>query len=193
MSGLTAGLGGLLLSLRGATNLEVKRLLGIGAGRRAVTLQKTLNINAPVKEVFAAWSRYEDFPKFMAHVREVRRTGPGRSHWVVAGPGGLPVEWDPEESASVPNRVIGWRTVPGSIVEHSGVVRFDPTETGGTRVHIRTSWNPPAGAIGYGLAALLGRDPKRALDDDLVRFKSLLEEGKTTAHGERVTREGLAG
>ena len=110
-----------------------------------------------------------------------------------SGPGGLSIEWDTEESAYVPNQVIGWRTMPGSIVEHSGIVRFDPNDEGGTRVHMRTSWNPPAGALGYGVAAIVGSDPKRALDEDLVRFKSLIEEGKTTAHGERVTRETLAG
>jgi YHS domain-containing protein len=42
------------------------------------------------------------------------------------------------------------------------------------------------------VAALLGQDPKRALDDDLVRLKSLLEEGRTRAHGQRVTRDDLA-
>jgi uncharacterized membrane protein len=190
---LPAGLGGLALLVRGATNLGVKRLLGIGSGRQAVTLQKTINIDAPVERVFEAWSRYEDFPKFMSHVREVRRTGEGRTHWVVSGPGGLPIEWDTEESVFVSDRVIGWRSVPGSIVEHAGIVRFDPNEKGGTRVHLRTSWTPPAGALGYGLAAILGSDPKRALDEDLVRFKSLMEDGKTTAHGHRVTRDEVAG
>jgi uncharacterized membrane protein len=143
--------------------------------------------------VFEAWSRYENFPKFMSYVREVRRTQDGRSHWVVSGPGGLPVAWDTEDSAYVPNQLIAWDTVPGSTVEHSGIVRFDPNRDGSTRVHIRTLWNPPGGALGYGLATILGSDPKRALDEDLVRFKSLLEERKTTANGERVTREQLAG
>jgi uncharacterized membrane protein len=191
-TGLTAGLGGLALFLRGATNLGLKRIVGVGAGQ-TVTLQKTIDINAPVEEVFEAWSRYENFPKFMSHVREVRRTQDGRSQWVVSGPGGIPVTWDTEDSAYVPNQLIAWDTVPGSTVEHSGIVRFDPNRDGSTRVHIRTLWNPPGGALGYGLATILGSDPKRALDDDLVRFKSLLEARKTTAHGERVTREQLAG
>ncbi|HXH81603.1 MAG TPA: SRPBCC family protein, partial [Candidatus Tectomicrobia bacterium] len=192
-AGLATSLGGIALALRGATNLEMKRLVGIGAGRQAITLQKTINIDAPVEEVFDLWSRYENFPRFMSHVREVTRTAEGRSHWVVTGPGGLSIEWDTEESARVPNRIIAWRTVPGSIIGHSGIVRFDPNAKGGTRVHIRTSWNPPAGALGYGLSAILGSDPKRALDDDLVRLKSLLEQGKTSAHGERVTRDTVTG
>jgi hypothetical protein len=47
------------------------------------------------------------------------------------------------------------------------------------------TYNPPAGLLGHGVAALLGADPKRALDDDLLRFKSLLEHGRTTTDGGR--------
>lgn len=175
------------------TNLELKRLTGVGAGRRAITMTKTINIAAPVERVFEFWSRYEDFPRFMSHVRSVRQTGEGRSHWVVSGPAGLPVEWDTEITALVPNQALGWRTVPGSVVEHAGIVRFDPNPDGSTRVHVRMAYHPPAGALGHGLAAVLGSDPRRAMHGDLVRLKSLLEEGKTSAHGERVRREDLAG
>jgi uncharacterized membrane protein len=62
---------------------------------------------------------------------------------------------------------------------------------GGTRIQIRLSYNPPAGALGHGVAALLGSDPKRAMDEDLVRFKSLLEDGRTRAHGQTVRRDAL--
>jgi uncharacterized membrane protein len=37
----------------------------------------------------------------------------------------------------------------------------------------------------HALASLLGADPKHALDKDLVRFKSLLEDGKTSVRGQR--------
>lgn len=184
-------MGGLLL--RAITNMELKRLTGIGAGRRAVTLQKMITVHAPVERVFDFWSRYENFPRFMTHVREVRKTSGDRSHWVVAGPAGLPIEWETEVTAHVPNQVLAWRTVPGSIVDHAGIVRFEKTADGGTRVHIRMSYNPPAGALGHAVAALLGGDPKRAMDEDLVRFKSLIEDGKTTAHGDTVDRRELAG
>lgn len=71
----------------------------------------------------------ENFPKIMAHIREVRETGDGRSHWTVAGPAGVPIEWDTEVTARVPNEVIAWRTLPGSLVGHDGIVRFEATPT----------------------------------------------------------------
>ncbi len=181
---LTLGVAGALLALRGFTNLPVGRLLGFGAQRRAVDLRKAIHIEAPREEVFSFFRAFENFPRFMTHVREVRRAGEGRWHWIVDGPAGTSVEWDAEVSAFVPNEVIAWKTVPGATVESSGVARFED-ERKGTRLDIRLSYHPPAGAIGHALAVLLGADPKRRMDDDLLRLKSLLESGKA----EGVTRE----
>jgi uncharacterized membrane protein len=49
-----------------------------------------------------------------------------------------------------------------------------------TQIDIQLSYNPPAGVAGHAVATVLGVDPKRAMDDDLVRLKSLLEDRKTT-------------
>lgn len=150
-----------------------------------------MNVAAPVEEVFAFWSNYENFPRFMSHLKEVRRTGERRSHWVAEGPGGVPVAWDAETSAFVPNEAIGWRSVEGSPVANAGIVRFQPNPDGTTRIDIHLSYNPPGGAVGHVVASFFGSDPKQAMDEDLVRLKSLLELGKTTAKGETVTRDEL--
>ncbi|MBI4476823.1 MAG: hypothetical protein HY654_06590 [Acidobacteria bacterium] len=56
-------------------------------------------------------------------------------------------------------------------------MRFDENEDGTTRVHIRMSYNPMGGAVGHALAWIFGTDPKRKLDDDLLRMKTLIETG----------------
>ncbi len=178
------GILGALLALRGATNVPLKRLFGIGARRRAVDLRKTIHIEAPREEVFAFFSAFENFPRFMAHVREVDRTGDGRWHWTVDGPAGASVEWDAEVSALTPNEVVAWKTVPGAAVASSGIARFED-EGNGTRLDIRLSYHPPAGGLGHAFALLVGADPKRQMNDDLLRFKSLLERGKSGG----ITRE----
>ncbi len=171
-----AGVG---LVARAATNVEARRLTGIGGGRRAVDVQKTITIDAPVEEVFAFWSQYSNFPRFFSRVLDVRPSArEGQSHWTVAGPAGVPVEFDTEVSTRVRNERLGWRTVEGSPVAHAGLVRFEPAEDGRTRVHIRMSYNPPGGWIGHGVAAAFGVDPKSSLDADLVRMKTLLETGR---------------
>lgn len=171
---------GLGLLARAATNLESRRLTGIGARRRAVDVQKTITIDAPVEDVFEFWTAYENFPRFMSRVLEVRpSTRERQSHWKVVGPAGVPVEFDAEVSALVPNQAFGWRTIEGAPVAHAGLVHFEPAGDRRTRVHIRMSYNPPGGWLGHGVAAAFGVDPKSSLDADLVRAKTLLETGRT--------------
>ena len=165
------------LLARGATNLELKRLTGLGGGRRAIDIHKTINIAAPVEEVFRFWSNFENFPRFMTHVREVTDKGNGRSHWKVAGPAGVPVEWDAVVTKTVPNEVLAWKSVPGSAVDNAGIITFRSNDDGTTKVDIKLSYNPPAGAIGHAVATLFGADPKTEMDADLMRMKTFIETG----------------
>ncbi|MCO5170136.1 MAG: SRPBCC family protein [Planctomycetes bacterium] len=175
------------LVVRGVTNLPLRRMFGAGAGASAVSLTKSIFIEAPVEEVFAFWRRLEDFPRFMEHVLQVHPSErePGRSHWVVEGPGGVPVSFDAVVTRLVDDEVFAWRTVPNPVVEHTGIIHFVP-EGDGTRLHIHLSYTPPLGALGHAALCLLGSDPRSRMDDDLMRMKSLVEEGKTRAHGARV-------
>jgi uncharacterized membrane protein len=151
--------------------------------RRAVDIQKTLHIEAPLDQVFAFWSNYENFPLFMSHVREVEDLGAGRSHWKVSGPGGVPIEWNAQLTQQTPNEVIAWRSESGSMLENAGVIRFSPSGSG-TRVDLRFCYHPPAGGAGQAVAELLGSDPRAKLNQDLGRMKALLEATmRSESHG----------
>lgn len=176
-AGTAAAITGLALAARGATNKPLKRVTGSGGGRRAVDVQKTISINAPIDMVFAFCTDYENWPGFMTNVHEVRESQPGLQHWTVAGPGGTEIEWDSEITRLVPGELVSWKTVNGAAVRHAGVMRFDQNEDGTTRVQVRMSYNPPAGAAGHTLARLFGADPKRQMDEDLARLKTTIETG----------------
>jgi uncharacterized membrane protein len=191
--GTSLSLAGLGLAARGVTNIELKRLVGLGGGRRAIDIQKAINIHAPVQEVYDFWSRFENFPRFMSHVEEITDHGNGRSHWKVSGPAGIPVEWDAVITKQIPNEVIAWKSLPNERIKSAGIVQFLPNPDGSTRITVRMSYNPPAGAMGHAIASLFGTDPKSAMDADLVRLKSLLETGKTTAEGKEVKHDQLSG
>ncbi|HEY8516542.1 MAG TPA: SRPBCC family protein [Candidatus Binatia bacterium] len=190
LRGALALVGGAGLLLRAATNKALAELTGIGAGRRAVDVQKTIHIKAPVEQVFRLWSDPTNLPRFLSHVRSVVPIEGGWLRWQVSGPAGIPLEWVTETTRNVENQLLAWQTIPGCVVEHAGEIRFEKID-GTTTMHVRMSYNPPGGALGHAVASLLGSNPKQAMDDDLVRFKSLLETGKTTVGGRAVRREEL--
>jgi uncharacterized membrane protein len=140
-----------------------------------VRAQKTLIVGAPIDEVYGFWARIENFPRFMEHVLEVRRTGPGRSHWRVAGPAGVPIEWDAEVTEHMPDRCIAWRSVPGSKVMHRGEVKFEWIDENTTRIDVFMMYKPPGGALGHGIASFLHGDPRSMMNSDLYRLKTMLE------------------
>jgi uncharacterized membrane protein len=78
----------------------------------------------------------------------------------------------------VPNELVEWESVPGSVIEQCGVARFETNADGTTRIDVKLSYNPPGGFIGHTVANLFRVDPKHELDDDLMRMKSFIETGK---------------
>ena len=175
-----------VLGVRALTNLPLRRITGIAAGRRAIDVEGAILVAAPVDQVWAQVSDYGTlFQLIMPDVREVSGDG-GRMHWVVSGPGGVPVGFDTEETHREEGREIAWKTCDGQLVAHTGTLRLDPHDDR-TRLQIRLSYNPIAGAVGHAAAALLRADPKHKLRADLQRLKVFLETpaGKDSPHAER--------
>src|SRR5688572_7413949 len=96
-------------------------------GRRTMEIRESVTVDAPPGRVYTFLTEWEQWPQWMSHVREVtprgRVGGRERTHWVVDGPLGVPVSWDAITTSLVPNEEIAWETVPGTVVEHAGVIR----------------------------------------------------------------------
>jgi uncharacterized membrane protein len=191
--GAALKLGGLGLAVRGIANRDLPTMFGLSEERQAISVQKAININASRQELYNFWSNLENLQHFMSHVLEVRQIGPDRSHWKVAGPAGTEIEYEAVTTEQVTDELIAWRSVEGEPVRSSGRVRFDPNPDGSTRITVQMQYTPPAGALGHVVAMLFGTDPKQAMDEDMVRLKSLFEDGKTTIRGMEITREAIIG
>jgi uncharacterized membrane protein len=191
--GSALSMGGLGLAARGIANTDFRRLIGVGGVKDAVQVTKAISIDVSPEELYSFWQNFENFPRFMANIKEIKRLSEDVSHWVVEGPAGSTVEWDALTTEQEPNRRITWESTSDSTVKSTGYVRFDPNNRGGTRVTVHMSYTPPAGAIGHAVASLLGKNPKQQMDEDLMRLKSLMETGKTTTHGQTTTRQDLTG
>lgn len=142
-------------------------------------LTSTTTVNRPPEEVYDFWRQLDRLPTFMAHLEEMRMTGGGRSHWRASAPFGRTVEWDAETTDDVPGQRIAWRSLDGADVANSGEVRFVPAPGGhGTEVHVKMRYDMPGGALGKAVAKYFGEEPSQQLDDDLRRFKQVMETGE---------------
>jgi uncharacterized membrane protein len=142
-------------------------------------LVATITINKPADEIYRFWRNFENLPRFMSHLLAVTDTGDGHSHWMAKGPAGTEVEWDAEITEERPGEFISWRSLPGSSVENSGTVRFEPATGGrGTVLHVELHYRPPGGVVGATVAKLFGEAPEKQIPVDLMRIKQLLETGE---------------
>jgi len=189
--GVLVELAGAAVVVRALVNRPLRQVFGLG-DRVDVHLEKTITIHAPTDRVFELAKQIEGFPKFMEHVRTVRihDSDKDRSHWVVDGPLGREIGFDAKITRSDRERVLAWTSTPDDPIPHCGVVHFEPV-VAGTRVHIQMHYAPRGGLAGHALARLLGFDPRSRMHDDLVRMKSLLEDGRTHAHHRIVTADAL--
>jgi uncharacterized membrane protein len=147
----------------------------IDAGN-GVRVEDAVTINRLPAELYRFWRDLENLPRFMNHLREVRQSGPNRSHWIAKGPLGLTVEWEAEIIKDIPNRTISWRSLEGSDIDTAGSVHFrEVTGTGSTEVRVNLKYDPPAGKLGAAVAWLFGSHPEHQIRHDLKHFKEMME------------------
>ena len=141
-------------------------------------VEGSIEVEAPVQEVYEYWRNLENLPQFMTNVEEVRSTGPDTTHWRVKGPLGASLEFDARTTQDEPNEALGWNTQNGQ-VETSGQVRFRDVTPNRTRVEVQMNyWDPPGGRAGE-VASRLVANPDIMVQQDLQNFKEIIE-GKAT-------------
>ena len=154
-----------------------KRLNPFAESDRGFAVHSVMTIGRPPEEVYAQWRDFERFPRFMTHLRSVEKLPNGTFRWTAKAPTGA-VSWTAELVADE-NTHVAWRSLPGSMVDNAGVVRFRraPGDRG-TEVDIELEFRPPAGQAGALLARIFGEHPETQVREDLRHFKQLLEAGE---------------
>jgi uncharacterized membrane protein len=149
------------------------------SGNRGVNVEEVVRINRPAYELFRYWRHLEMLPTFMEHLVSVRQLDSTHSHWVAKAPAGRTVEWDAEIINEVSDELIAWRTRDHADVVSAGSVNFKAASNGrGTDVRVRLQYHPPAGKLGSVIAWMFGEEPSQTIQEDLRRFKRLMEAGE---------------
>jgi uncharacterized membrane protein len=205
--GAVLGLVGGCLIYRGTTgHCSMYEALGISTAEesknpnisvpahRGVKVEQSVTVNKSPEEVYRFWRNFENLPRFMDHLESVSVEGSGRSHWVAKAPAGTTVEWDAEVYNEKENELIAWRSLEGADVDNAGSVRFEPTADGrGTVVRVSLKYDPPGGVIGSTFAKLFGEEPSQQIEEDLRRFKQVMEAGEVlTTEGQPSGRTASA-
>ena len=149
------------------------------AGGRGIHVKEAIRLECSVDDVYRFWRDLKNLPRFMTHLTRVSELMDRQSHWVAKGPGDMAVEWDAEIINDIENKVIAWRSLPGSDIVTAGSVTFTPVRAGrSTELKVNLQYEPPAGRAGAWLATIAGREPSQTIREDLRRVKQLLEAGE---------------
>jgi uncharacterized membrane protein len=132
-------------------------------------IEKSIEVNVPVSTAYNQWTQFEEFPRFMEGVTEVRQLDDKRLHWR-ANVGGKDIEWNAEITQQTPDKRIAWRSTSGA--ENMGSVSFHPLGTNKTSVTLRIDYDPKGFTekVGNALGVLSAR-----VEGDLERFKEFIE------------------
>ena len=131
------------------------------------TIQEDVVVDAPLDMVYGQWTQFEEFPRFMKNVKEVRQIDDKRLFWR-AEIGGQEHSWEAQIIRQVPNQVVSWASTEG--FPSAGEVTFEPEGSGEkTRMHVEMDYEPEG--VKDFLLKLKGNDTGR-LKDGLEKMLS---------------------
>jgi len=133
------------------------------------TIERFVEIAAPVHIVYQHWNRFESFPHFMEGVEGVEQLTSTRTHWRTRI-AGVARQFDAEVVDRQPDRRIEWRSVNGP--DQAGVITFDPLTPDRTRVYLAMAFEPD------GMMERIADSThlvERRVEGDLERFKDFVE------------------
>ncbi len=132
------------------------------------TIEKTIDVDVPVRTVYDQWTQFESFPKFMEGVESVQQLDDKRLHWK-AEIAGIAREWEAEIVDQTPDQRVAWRSTDGTT--NSGSISFAPAASG-TRVTLSLEFEPEGIVEKVGDALNI---VDRRAEGDLERFKTFIE------------------
>ena len=137
------------------------------------SIEKSIDVNVAVRTAYNQWTQFEEFPRFMEGVEEIRQLDDRRLHWR-AKIGGKTEEWDAVITEQIPDERVAWRNTTGA--DNAGVVTFHHLSPNTTRVMLQIEYDP------HGLVENVGSAlgvVERRVEGDLKRFKEFVESHGT--------------
>jgi uncharacterized membrane protein len=142
-------------------------------------LERSIDVDVPVRTAYDQWTQFELFPRFMEGVERIDQVGPIDTHWVTSI-GGVPREFDARTTEQHPDERVAWTSVDGP--RHAGVVTFHRLGVWQTRVTLQMDYEPQGAVERTGVKLGIG---SHRMQGDLTRFKHYIEARPIKAGGSR--------
>ena len=133
-------------------------------------VERVIEVNAPLRAVYNQWTQFEDFPRFMSDVKQVRQIDDTHAHWH-AQVWGKDKEWEAEITEQEIDKRISWKSVSG--VPNAGTIRFVPVGANRTQIRLAMAFDTEGAAENI-IAAIGGL--KATVETTLRQFKRFIEE-----------------
>ncbi|GIF50640.1 polyketide cyclase/dehydrase/lipid transport protein [Asanoa ferruginea] len=130
---------------------------------------KSVDVAVPIRTAYNQWTQFEEFPRFMEGVQEVRQLDDNTTHWR-AEIAGVKREFDARITEQLPDERVAWTSTDGT--KQSGVVTFHRLDADHTRVTAQMEYEPDGMLEKAG--DKLGMVDRR-VEGDLKRFKEFIE------------------
>ena len=134
------------------------------------TIEQSIDVHVPVHTAYNQWTQFEEFPRFMEGIEEIRQLDDKRLHWR-ANVGGKEKKWDAVITEQIPDQRIAWKNTTGA--KNAGVVTFHHISDKTTRVMLQLEYDPEGIVENVGDAIGVVSSRVRG---DLERFKEFIEE-----------------
>jgi uncharacterized membrane protein len=151
------------------------------------TVTESVDVHVPVRTAYNQWTQFEEFPRFMDGVREIRQLDDTHLHWKTEI-GGVKREFDAEITEQIPDERVAWKSIEGE--KQAGVVTFHRLDDDHTRVTVQMDFDPQGMVETAG--DKLGMVDRR-VKGDLKRFREFIEDqgGESGAWRGEVGRPGI--
>lgn len=133
-------------------------------------IRQIIDVNVPSHAAYRQWMQFEQFPRFMDGVREVKQIDNAHLHWR-AHRHGRELEWDSEITQQVPDQLIAWRDLGGP--GNHGSIQFASLRENLTRIEL--IMEAQVSGVPEGQTAHF-QDIQQRIEQDLMRFKQMLEK-----------------
>jgi uncharacterized membrane protein len=149
----------------------------------ASPIEESIEVNVPVHTAYNQWTQFEEFPRFMEGVEQVRQLDNTHLHWR-AKVGGKEKEWEAVITEQIPDQRIAWTNTTGA--RNAGVVMFHRLADNKTRLMLQLAYDSEGVVENVGDAIGVVSSRVRG---DLRRFKEFIEARGTESGAWRGTVE----